>query len=151
MDQETTDIIIVFVALFASIGLAAFLLTRARNRIKEETPETIHKVPASASRRQRRLLEKMDPDPHLPTVMDMVREEINELGLEEIPGHEDLSAPVMLKVYRRDFREACPHDQWEYQVADGVTRDEAEDADVRLVCRECDQEDTNSEDTTPTG
>lgn len=151
MDQETTDIIIVFVALFTSIGLAAFLLTRARNRMKDEAPQEIKKVPASASRRQRRILEKMDPDPEIPTLMDMVRQEISELGLEAIPGHEDLSGPVMLKVYRRDFRAECPHDEWEYVVTEGIRRDEAEDNDVKLICRKCDETGTNPDPETFTG
>lgn len=151
MDQETTDIIIVFVALFASIGLAAFLLTRARGRVEADAPEEVQRIPASASRRQRRILKTMDPSPEIPTLMDMVHEEIADLGLDRLPGHEDLSAPVLLKVYRRDFREDCPHDEWEYVVAEGIRRDEAEDADVKLICRQCENPGTNPDDETFTG
>jgi hypothetical protein len=150
MDQETTDIIIVFIALFGSIGLAAFLLTRARNRVKEEAPQAtpVAKIPASASRRQRRILEKLEPDPELPTLMDLVREEVAELGIDEIPGHEDISPPVLLKVYKRDFRDDCPHGEWEYTVTAGLRRDEAEEPDVKLVCKKCGESGTNSDVTT---
>jgi len=149
MDQETTDIIIVFIALFGSIGLAAFLLSRARSRAKEETPEAVKaaQVPASASRRQRRILEKLEPNPEIPTVMDLVSEEIAEHGIDKIPGHEDISPPVLLKVYKRDFREDCPHNEWEYTVTPGLPRNEAQEPDVNLVCKKCGESGTNSDDT----
>lgn len=139
MDGNTWDIIIVLIALVGSTILAGVLITRARSRAKPEPVEGKPQIPATASRRQRRILERLEPNPAIPTLMDLVNEEIAELGIREIPGSEDISGPVLLKVYRRDeqVREQCPHDTYEYVVADGVSRDEAVDDDVRLFCRQC--------------
>lgn len=137
--EQSADIFIVIGALFGSLILAGFLLTRARNRVKPEDTESGVQVPASASRRQRRILTSMEPDPEIPTLMDLVREEITELGIEDIPGHEDISGPVLLKVYRRDLqvREQCPHHGYGYVVTEGMRRDEATESDVWLYCEEC--------------
>ena len=97
-----------------------------------------------ASRRQRRILEKMEPLPEIPTIMDLVRQEIDEAGIESIPGHEGLSEPVMLKVYKRDVNERCSHDAYEYVVKDGVEPEEATEDQVRLVCAQCAEPDEES-------
>jgi hypothetical protein len=137
--EQSTDIFIVVAALFGSMALAGVLLTRARSRAKSDGPESGVQVPASASRRQRRILESLEPDPRIPTLMDLVREEMAELGIEDIPGHEDISGPVLLKVYRRDeqVRQRCPHNGYGFVVTEGVRRDEATESDVWLYCAEC--------------
>lgn len=137
--EDSADIFIVLAALFGSVILAGILLARVRNRAKPEQTESGVQVPASASRRQRRILSAMEPDPEIPTLMDLVREEIAELGIDNIPGHEGISGPVLLKVYRRDYRvrEQCPHDGYGYVVAEGVRRDEAMESDVWLHCEQC--------------
>ncbi len=146
--EEFWDAAIPILALFLSIGLAAFLLTRARRNAKPEVPEGEVMVPASASKRQRRILETLEPTPEIPTVMDLVRQEISELGIDKREGAAGLPGPVMLKVYRRDeaIRKACPNDDWRFVVADGVEPSDAEDADVRIVCEKLGETGTNPED-----
>jgi hypothetical protein len=134
-------------ALFGSIILAIALLARQRSRV--EPPEedgSKPQVPASASRRTRKIAAKLSPLPEIPTVMDMVKAEVAELGLEDISGHEDLPGPVLLKVYRRDLREGCDHDTLEYRTTEGVERAEATEDDVILRCTSCTDEGTNAEE-----
>lgn len=137
--DSSADIFIVVGAMFGSIVLAGILLARVRNRAKPEPIESGVQIPASASRRQRRILTALEPDPQIPTLMDLVREEIADLGIEDIPGHEDISGPTLLKVYRRDerVREQCPHNGYGYVVANGIRRDEATDEQVWLYCEQC--------------
>jgi hypothetical protein len=139
MDGNTWDIVIVAIALLGSLVLAGVLITRARSHAKPEPIEGKPAIPASASRRQRRILDKLEPIPQIPTLMDLVNEEIAELGLRDLPGSEGISGPVLLKVYRRDelVHEQCPHGTYQYVVADGVASDEAVDDDVRLYCPQC--------------
>ena len=137
--MDSFDIFIVFAALFASMGIAGVLLARARSHAKPDTTEAAPKLPPSASRRQRRILETLTPPPEIPTLMDLVRMEIADLGIENIPGHEGISGPVLLKVFRRDHAllEQCPHGTCGYVVAEGVRRDEADEDQVRLFCEQC--------------
>jgi hypothetical protein len=137
--EDFWDIAIPIAGLIGSIGLAIVLLSRARSHAKLETPEKVPTVPSTASRRQRRVLEKLDPVPELPTLMDLVRQEIADLGIKEIPGHDGISETVLLKVYRRDHiaTGACDHDALHYVLADGVAADEAGEDSVTLVCDEC--------------
>jgi hypothetical protein len=137
--EDQWDIVIVLFALVGSIALAGVLLARARKRVNPEPTESKPEIAASASRRQRRILENLEPPPQIPTLMDLVREEIEDLGIQDIAGSEGISDPVLLKVYRRDqaVREQCPHNAYEYVVADDVRRDEAGDDDVRLYCARC--------------
>jgi len=137
--EDQWDIVIVLFALVGSMVLAGVLLARTRKRVNPDATESKPKVPASASRRQQRILENLSPPPRIPTLMDLVREEVKDLGIEDIAGSEGISGPVLLKVYRRDeaIREQCPHDAYEYVVADDVRRDEAGDDDVRLFCARC--------------
>lgn len=126
-------------AVFAFIGLATFLLTRARAHARPpaETPE--EKVLQTASRRQQRILEKLEPLPEIPTVMDLMRQELEETGVEQIPGSEGLSGPVMLKVFKRDaaIRERCDHDAYEFVMEDDVNPEEATEDQVVLFCSRC--------------
>ena len=107
--EDFWDIAIPFAALIGSMVLAGVLLTRARNHAKPEPPATAPKLPASASKRQRRVLETLAP------------------------------APVLLKVYRRDLPsiESCEHETYEFVIAESVPADEATERDVRLVCPDC--------------
>jgi hypothetical protein len=115
------------------------LLTRQRERLRPEaTPES---PPPARKRptRQEKILQKLEPLPEIPTMMDLVREEIAAEGVDDIPGHEDLPDPVKLKVFRRDHRviEACTHDAYHFAVAEGIERPEATTQDVALRCDEC--------------
>ena len=140
------DIAIPLAALLGSIVLAFVLLARARNNAKSNLPEEAVPIPATASRRQRRIISKLEPEPELPTLMDLVREEIADLGLEDIPGAAELSKPVMLKVYRRDVRDDCTHDAYQFVVSEGVEPRDALEADVELLCPQCAEDGTSDED-----
>jgi hypothetical protein len=127
-------------ALAVAIVIVISVLARLRARTK---PAQDDDVPAPQPRRRRtrteRMLEKLEPLPEIPTLMDLVRLEIAEEGIDEIPGREGLPDGVALKVYRRDeaARTGCAHQEYEYRVVSGVAPADATEADVRLVCPRC--------------
>ena len=130
------------VALVISVFLAAYLLTRLRNRNRPEIdPDDPTPSPPAGRRltRQERLLQKLEPLPEIPTVMDLMRAEIEETGVERIPGHEGLTGPVMLKVFRRDaaVRERCTHEGFAFVIREGIEPEAANEDDVRLYCEQC--------------
>ena len=133
------DLVIVGVALLVSIGVAVTLLSRQRAHARPEDGEQSQPKVKARPTRQQRILDKLEPLPEIPTVMDLVREEIAETGVKDIPGHEGLAGPVMLKVYRRDLRvvEHCTHEGYQFIVAEGVEATEATEDDVILYCSEC--------------
>ena len=132
--EDFWEVGVPLLALLGSIVLAVVLLARARERARPEQEEEEKRAyPRSASRRQRKILSQFEPDPEIPTLMDMVRAEIEELGIEEIPGGEGVGAAVLLKVYRRDWRASWARDDLEYRVAEGVDPGAAEEADVVLI------------------
>ena len=146
--EDFWDIAIPLGALIGSMTLAAVLLSRARSHAKPDEAEAGPPIPVAASRRQRRILEKLEPLREPPTLMDLVREEIAELGIEEIPGHEGVSGPVLLKVYRRDHPAvaSCEHGSLRFEVESGTDPGAAEEEDVSLTCPECPTLGTNPED-----
>ncbi len=133
------DLVIVGVALIASVGVTAILLTRQRAHARPEDYEPAQPRPKIMPNRQERLMAKLEPLPEIPTVMDLVREEVAATGVEDLPGHEGLTGPVMLKVYRRDHlvRERCTHDGYGFDVAEGVDPTEATEDEVTLFCSQC--------------
>jgi hypothetical protein len=135
------------VLLLVAVGLAALLLTRQRSRLRPTDLEPEKEVLLKASRRQRRVLEKLDPLPEIPSIMDLMRQEIAETGVEEIPGHEGIPGPVMLKVFRRDqlTRERCTHDAFEFVIQDGIEPAAATEDNVRLFCEQCGEVDPGEE------
>ena len=126
------------IAFLASIAVAIAMLTRQRARTRPEESELSDEPPLPRSR-QARIMAKLEPLPEIPTVMDLVREEIEETGVERIPGHEGLPGHVMLKVFKRDhlIRERCTHDSYEFVVRDGVSAPDALEDDVTLFCSRC--------------
>lgn len=145
--DSALEVAIPVMALLASIGLAVALLTRQRSRVRPETVEPQQESLQKASRRQKRVLEKLEPLPQIPTLMDLVREEIEETGVEKIPGHEGLSGPVMLKVFKRDhlIRERCTHDAYAFVIQDGIEPAEATENQVTLFCDQCGEIDPTPE------
>lgn len=138
------------VALVISIALAAYLLTRQRDRHRPEIDPDDPSPPPVARRltRQEKLLQKLEPLPEIPSVMDLMRAEIEETGVERLPGHEGLAGPVMLKVFRRDaaVRERCTHNGFGFIVRDGIEPEAATEEDVRLHCAQCGDLPDNSEE-----
>lgn len=136
--EEFWEIAVPLLALLGSIILAIVLLARARERARpEETEQAQRPYPPSATRRQKKILSQLSPAPEIPTLMDLVRAEIEDLGIEEIRGGEGVPPAVLLKVYRRDRSADCTHGDIEYRVADGVEPDVAGENDVVLHCAEC--------------
>ena len=88
------------------------------------------------SKREKKLeqLRQYDPLPEPKAILDIVREEAEDLGVNDVPGGEGLEIPVKLKVWHRDeaIREACDGDV-RYEVAADVPPAEATVDDVRLV------------------
>lgn len=141
------------IALLASIAVIAGVLARQRSRTRPDSyepgqPDTPSQpVPAKRMSRQQRMLAKLEPLPEIPTIMDLMREEIAATGVENISGHEGLTGPVMLKVYRRDklIRERCTHDAYEFVVRDDVDPAAAMVDDVVLFCDQCGELETVEE------
>ncbi|MCP4966265.1 MAG: hypothetical protein GY926_13665 [bacterium] len=147
------DLVIVGIAIAISIGLVVMLLTRQRAAARPADYEPKKQSGWTTSKRQQRIMEKLGPPPEIPTVMDLVREEVAETGVENIPGHEGLTGPVMLKVFRRDqaVQDRCTHDGYAFLIAEGVEPSEALEGDVTLYCEQCgpmDQPGTESVDET---
>jgi hypothetical protein len=136
--EDFWEIAVPLLAVLGSIVLAIVLLARARERARPDDAEQAQRpYPPSASRRQRKILSQLSPAPEIPSLMDLVRAEIEDLGIRQIPGNEGVASPVLLKVYRRDRPATCTHEDIEYRVADGVTPDAAGEADVVLHCEQC--------------
>ena len=129
---------IAIVAFLATIAIAIALLTRQRARTRPEA-SPLDSEPPLLGGRQARVLAKLDPLPGIPTVMDLVREEIAETGVERIPGHEGLPDHVMLKVFKRDrlIRERCTHDSFQFVIRQDVSPPDALEDDVTLFCNRC--------------
>lgn len=126
------------IALVASIVIAFVMLARQRDRTRPEDPESETKQPVPKGKRER-MMAKLEPLPEIPTVMDLVRQEVEETGVENIPGHEGLSGPVMLKVFKRDQAviERCTHDAYEFVIEQGVAPEDALEANVTIHCDQC--------------
>lgn len=133
--------VVAVIALVVSIALAAILLGRQRERYRPEVdPNDPQPLPIGRRlTRQQRLVQKLEPLPEIPTMMDLVRAEIEETGVDRLPGNEGLAGPVMLKVYRRDaaVRERCTHEGFGFVVKAGIEPEAATEDDVRLYCERC--------------
>ncbi len=143
--EDFWEIAVPLLALFGSIALAVALLARLRTRARpEDEQQPTRPMPQSATRRQRKILAQFEPDPEIPTLMDMVKAEIEELGIESIPGGEGVGAAVLLKAYRRDRAETCEHEDVEFRVASGVDPADVTEDDVVLHCPDCAREPADS-------
>lgn len=140
-------------ALLASFAIAVGVLARQRSRTRlenhgpDQPAATGQPVLKRRLSRQQRILAKLEPLPEIPTVMDLMREEIAETGVENIGGHEGLTGPVMLKVHRRDksIRDRCTHDAYEFVVREDVDPPEATEDNVVLFCNQCGELETDEE------
>jgi hypothetical protein len=134
----------VIIAFVVSIGIVVGVLLRQRSRLEideqgsDDHPQATPR-PTRRTTKQERMLQKLSPLPEIPTIMDLMREEMAETGVETIPGHEGLTGPVMLKVFRRDalIRERCTHDGIGFVTRDDVEPEEATENDVVLFCTQC--------------
>lgn len=127
--------------LIAAVGIG-YALSRVAKLRKElsDIAEIADKVekPRRKSRREKRLeqIRAAEPEYVPPSIEDLVAEEIEDLGVDRIPGGEGVAPAVLLKVYRRDTgrNEDCAPENRRYLVADGVNAEDAGVGDVRLTC-----------------
>jgi hypothetical protein len=90
-----------------------------------------------ASRRQRKLeaYRAANPDPEIPSIIELMQQEAEETGVNEVPGGEGIQVPIKLRVWRRDalVREACTTGV-RFEIAAGVEPSAATEDQVHLIC-----------------
>jgi hypothetical protein len=109
------------VAAVVAVVIVLIVITRNSARVKREAREDL--------KREMEALPQRD-------IMDLVREEAEETGVDAIAGGEGIDLPVRLQVWHRDaaVRAACPDPaQLQYVVDDGVDRTRANANQVRLI------------------
>lgn len=72
---------------------------------------------------------------HIPGILELVYQEVDDAGLRDLPGSTDVDPTVLLKVWKRDG-EDCPVGQGEFHVAEGVDPIKAAEEDVTFKCGE---------------
>lgn len=102
-----------------------------------------------SSRRKKEAIASLEAERqamHHYSILELVDEEVDDLGLREIPGSEGLPADVLLKVWRNAPHGAsgCDREQLRYVVAPGMTPDNAGIGDVELECAASDHEGTRT-------
>jgi len=99
------------------------------------------------NKRQRKILATLPPDPVLPTLDELVREEAEELGVDRIPGADDVPLGIRLRVWKRDHELRGPCERWQFVIASGVDAHAATADQIRLECRKADEDSTGTGDT----
>jgi hypothetical protein len=122
----------VAIALVVGIGLG-WLLGR-RSGTSDEPDASTPRRPRP-TKKQRQFLATLPPDPPLPTIEDLVAEELEETGAGRIAGAGALQPPVALKVFRRDALgvDGVPPERLRFVVDDGVEPAAATTDQVRLI------------------
>ncbi len=108
---------------------------KKRRKLGVEAPPVAKKTRMT---RREKILSTLEPDPEIPTIIDLMHEEARDTGVNEIPGGEDLEVPVKLKVWHRDggSHTECPRQSLRFEITAGVEPGHATVEDVRLSCRE---------------
>ena len=78
---------------------------------------------------------------HIPDIIELVQEEVDNAGLRDLAGSEGIDPTVLLKVWKRD-RNGCASGQGRYVVSDAVA---PEDATAESVTFECAQTEAKAE------
>lgn len=125
----------VILPIFLIAAALIFAFGRMSRKRVDDVPEV--ERPKRQSRRDRKLeaFRAANPDPVLPTMFDLMMEEAQELGVNDIPGGEDLEVPIKLKVWRRDEakRTNCAGGV-RFEIQPGIDPTSATEDHVRLVC-----------------
>ncbi len=116
-----TAVVIMVVAAFAiALLLAVSRMGSQRRRVARE----------DLAREQSELVS--------PDILSLVREEAIELGVDRIPGADELDITIRLRVWHRDseVREDCAGtpQRLRFEIAERVASGDATEEDVRLVC-----------------
>ncbi len=122
--------------MIVTIGVVVFLNRRTRDKIRDSAIETDTQNPRAGTKRQQRVVDSFDPPTELPTIEELVAQEVADTDVNEIAGGDGLDVSLKLRVYWRDevVRRGCTDGALEFRIAEGVAADEAETDDVRLVC-----------------
>lgn len=123
------------------IAIAGYLYARMlRNRREYAPPDVVESGP-KLTRRMHRHLEKVrefdaDFQIELKTLEQLIAEEAEETGVNELPGGDGLATPVKLKVFHRDSAQHsdCRESGLRFEIRSGADTDNATEYDVRLVC-----------------
>ena len=111
-------VVLVIVLLFVVLGV----LARSSSRRKKEAQADLEREKAELS---------------TPDILELVRQEAAESGVDQIPGADDVDLTVRLQAWRRDeyVRSACPDTTLlRFVLDEGVPPDKATAEDVRLEC-----------------
>jgi hypothetical protein len=108
------------VAGLIAVLVILWLVTRNSARVKKEAREDLKREMESLPSR---------------SIMDLVKEEAEETGVDVIPGAEGVDLPIRLKVWHRDaeVRESCPDPALlVFVLTEGVDPERAAADDLRL-------------------
>ena len=88
------------------------------------------------TKRQRRILETLTPDPVVPSIQELVVAEAKEVGVDATPGADGVPLHIRLKAWKRDRDGVGPCDdgRLRFRVRESVEPGRAQVGDVTLVC-----------------
>lgn len=88
--------------------------------------------------KQHQKIQQFEPEHTTPSIEDLIEEEAADLGLNDIPGGEEVQTSVKLRVWHRDgsVRSGCSDGVLHYEVDVGIEPAEAEFNQVHLRCGE---------------
>lgn len=89
--------------------------------------------------RKRQALEDLEKEREAfkpPDIMELVHEEVVELGLDELEGAEGIDSSVLLQVYRRDEVNCEDGATKRFVLADGVDPADADQDTLSLTCED---------------
>jgi hypothetical protein len=90
------------------------------------------------SRKQQAMadLEREREAVRVPDILELVLQEVQDLGLDRIQGSEGIDPSVLLQVYRRDVQNCDDGADHQFVVADGVDPQNADTDTVSLRCED---------------
>jgi len=133
------------IALGLAIVAVALAVAFGRSmRRRSQLADSIEDKPKRMSKRDKKLAEIRANDPvvEIPSLNDLIEEELAETGVNDIEGHEGLNDAVKLKVYHRDIGslDGCERSNLRYRLSYGIEAETASVEDVRLTCGDDDDE-----------
>ena len=128
--------LITAVAFAVALLVVGVVFGRMLMRRDAERKRVEHEGRKRRMTRRERILATLEPDPEIPTVIDLMHAEARDTGVNEFAGGDRLEVPVKLKVWHRDGgpHAECPRQGLRFEVADGVEPEHATVEDVRLGC-----------------
>lgn len=119
-ESGSNVILIIVVGIGVSLLVVMFLLSRmGRNRKQEAIAD----------------LEREREATKAPDIIELIREEISDLGIDDIDGGDGIDPSILLQVYRRDVVNCEDGATRRFVLAEGV---DAADADLDSLTLNCD-------------